>query len=254
MDDETQTTGNDAPADEPADTADTQDSEADVQTNNETPEATPGAEEKEAPEVKAEDTVEDKLYAGKYKSVEELEKAYTNAESKLGKETSEKAELTRILNEAFAAPEPPTGTDTADDSYEETTTPQVNPEIEQLKVKVAIGEFTQNHPDADTQVVNDILKSDPYVASIQGADAKLEYAYLRSQNIAKPKAIAEAKKAAQEQTQAKAAEKQAAQVESAGKSEPVEEESLIEKATGNYTREERDAARRQLIKKQLVDL
>lgn len=246
MDDETQTTG-DQSAPAQADTADTQASEADVQTNNDAPEA---SQEVKETATEATDTAEEKLYAGKYKNVDDLEKSYKELESKYGKEASEKAELTRILNEAFVAPET---TDTANEDYVETT-PQVNPEIEQLKRDNAVVKFIMGHQDADGEAMKQILADDPLVKQISGHDAKLEYAYLRSQNMSQPKAIAEAKKTAQAETQAKTAEKQAAQVESARKAEPPEEESDLEKATGNYNQETRDAARLRVIRKNLVNL
>lgn len=244
---DTPTTGSDAPAE--ADTAETQTSEADVQTET-APEATQ-EEAKAETEVKAEDTAEGKLYAGKYKSVEELEKAYTNAASKLGKETSEKAELTRILNEAFATPATQVTDTVSEDDVE--TTPQES-ETEQLKRDTAVLKFIIGHQDADGGTMKKILAEDPMVKQISGHDAKLEYAYLRSQNMTKDKAIAEAKKTAQDETHAKNAEKQAAQVESAKKSAPVGDDSLLEKATGNYSAEDREAARKALIKKHLVNL
>jgi len=50
-------------------------------------------------------------------------------------------------------------------------------------------------------------------------------------------------------------EKQAAQVETARKAEQTDENSqLYEKATGNYSQAERDAARRALIRKNLINL
>jgi hypothetical protein len=222
------------------------------QSASEAPEATPVVEEKQTTEVKAEDKAEEQLIAGKFKTQEDLEKGYKELESKFGKEASEKAELTRILNEAFATPEAP-ATDTASDTYEETT-PQVNQEFEQMKRDNAVIKFIVGHQDADGETMKKILAEDPLVKQISGHDAKLEYAYLRSQNMSQPKAIAEAKKTAQVETQAKTAEKQAAQVESAKKAEPVEEDSDYEKATGNYDQNTRDAARLRLIRKNLVNL
>lgn len=246
MDNDTQTTGNEAPD---KDTADTQASEAGVQTNNEAPDA---AQEVKEPEAKAEDTVEEKLYAGKYKSAEDMEKAYKELESKFGKETSEKAELTRILNEAFAVPDTSVADTNSDDDVE--TTPQEN-ETEGLKRDTAVLKFIISHQDADGAEMKKILNEDPMIKQISGHDAKLEYAYLRSQNMSKSKAIAEAKKTGQEEAQAKTAEKTAAQVESAKKSEPIDEDGdLLEKATGNYDQATRDAARLKLIRKNLVNL
>lgn len=248
MDDETQTTGTAAPADD-ATTASDQDSKADVQTNTDAPEA---AQDTKEPEVKATETAEEKLYAGKYKTVDELEKAYTNANSEASKMSQEKADLTRILNEAFTTPDTSVA-ETASDDYEETS-PQVNPEIEQLKRDNAVVKFIMGHQDADGSAMQDILSKDPMIKQIQGHDAKLEYAYLVSQNMSRNKAVEEAKKTGAQDNQAKTAEKQAAQVEEARKAEPVGEDSLLEKATGNYSPEERAAARKALIKKHLIKI
>lgn len=244
MSDETQTPGTDAPA--VADTATTQPSEASETNTNEAPEATQAAEESQQ-EVKAEDTAEEKLLAGKYKSVEELEKSYKELESKYGKETSEKAELTRILNEAFTTPaESETG---QEDTFEEPSTDN------KLQQDMAVLKFAVFHQDADGNAIKEILATDPYVAQMSTPEAKLEYAYLRSQNMGSQKAIAEAKKTAASETQAKIVEKQAAKVETARKADTTDEVSeLREKATGNYSQEERDAARRALIRKTLVDI
>lgn len=246
MNDDTQVTGNDAPAD--ADTVDTQENSADVQTNNEAPEAT--QEVKETAE-KAEDTADEKLYAGKYKSPEDLEKGYTELQSKFGKETSEKAELSRILNEAFAAPveqQPGDGSEFEEDS------PQ-DDRLERIERQSAVQGFILNHPDANPAEMQKILSEDPMLKQIQGHDAKLEYAYLKSQNIASPKAIEEAQKTAASQAQSKLVEKQAAQVETAKKAEEDDAGSdLFSKATGNYSAEDRAAARKELIRKHLTRL
>lgn len=249
MDEETQTTGSAAPSQD-EDTASDQTSEASVQTNNEAPEA---AQEAKEPETKAEDTAEEKLYAGKYKSAEEMEKAYQELQSKATKDSQEKAELTRILNEAFTPPEATTAKETVEEDFEEPT-PQVNSKEDARDRKIALLEFTVNHPDADGDTMVKVLQSDPRVADMSSYEAKLEYAYLRSQNMSQPKAIAEAQKTAKAESQAKTAEKQAAQVESAKKAEPVGDDSLLSKATGNYTAEDREAARKALIKKHLVNL
>lgn len=244
MDDETQTTGTDAPA---QDTASPQTSEADVQIESKAPEATQAQEGQ--PEVKAEDTAEEKLYAGKYKTVEDLEKSYQELQSKFGKETSEKAELTRILNEAFADPSPGGTVDT----YEETN--PLQEKVERIERQGAVQNFIFSHPDADPNGMQEILTKDPLVQQIQGHDAKLEYAYLKSQNKRSAGAIEEAKKTAATAAQVKVVEKQAAQVESAQKAAQTDENSeLYEKATGNYNQETRDAARRALIRKNLVNL
>lgn len=230
------------------DTADTQTSEANVQSND-APEATQVQEE--TPELNATDTVEEKLYAGKYKSVEDLEKSYQELQSKFGKETSEKAELTRILNEAFATPAPVT--DTQDQGYEE-----ANPladKVERIERQGAVQNFIFAHPDANASSMQEVLSTDPIVQQIQGHDAKLEYAYLKSQNMTSPKVIEAARNQAASQAQAKIVEKQAAQVESSRKAEQTDENSeLYTKATGNFSKAERDAARQAFIRKNLVNL
>lgn len=241
MDDETQTTGDVAPAQ--AETANAQASEADVQTNNDAPEAP--SEVKES-DVKATETAEEKLYAGKYKTVEELEKAYTSANSEASKMSQEKAELTRILNDAFASPEP-VAQETEEDVYAES--PTSNPEFEKIKQDNAIIKFALAHQDADGEAMNKIIATDPMISQITGPEAKLEYAYLQSKNMSQPKAIEEAKKEGQVQAQVKIAEKQTAQVETSRKAEKLDEgNDLRAIATGNYTQEERDAARRAFIK------
>jgi hypothetical protein len=216
---------------------------------NETPEATQQTEG--TAEVKATDTVEEKLYAGKYKSVEDLENAYRNAESKLGQTTSEKAELARILNDAFAEP---VGQTTAQEEPYDEPDPSAR-RWEQLETRQAITEFLLSHDDANPADLDKVLKTDPIVSQITTPQARLEYAYLRSQNMAQGKAIAEAEKKGAEATQAKIAEKQVAQVEAVKQTATQESgNELYEKATGNYTREERTAARMELICKNLINL
>lgn len=250
--DDTQATGTVAPEDITTDTVDTQPSEASVQ-SNEAPEAAQiDAEVKgtEATEVKAEDTAAEKLYAGKYKTPEEMEQGYKNLESRFGKETSEKAELARILNDAFTAPEAK-ATET-DDDY---STESIDPRYDKLEKRTAVATFVITHPDANGDVINKILAEDPFVSNISGVEARLEYAYLKSQNIAKPKAIAEAQKKTAQATQAKILEKENAQVESAGRTVQTDENAeLRNKATGNYNQADRDAARKAWIRKNLVNL
>lgn len=216
---ETQTTGNEAPV---QDTANTQNSEADVVDTN-APEATQEqapAQETAAPDTTAEDTAEEKLLAGKYKSVEDLEKSYQELQSKYGKEASERAELTRILNDAFSSPEPAqTAQDTNEDVFQDNS--QESPEIEQLRRDNAVTRFILTHDDAEASKMQEILSSDPLVQQISGHEARLEYAYQKSQNMSHSQALAEAKKTGAQQAQAKAAEKQVAQVETAKKSAPV---------------------------------
>jgi hypothetical protein len=223
-------------------------SEASTQTVD-APEATQQTEE--TAEIKATDTAEEKLYAGKYKSPEELEKGYTELQSKFGQTTSEKAELSRILNEAFVQPEvaPPV----VEEAYEEPN--PLNQEIENLKRVTSVQSFVMNHQDADAASMGKVLAEDPLVKQISGHDAKLEYAYLRSQNMSQQKAIVEAQKNGAQAAQAKIAEKQVAQVETASAAGKQDDGSdLYERATGNYSQADRDKARRELIRKNLVNL
>lgn len=236
---DTQATGTDAPA--PADTADNQTSEA-GEVKNEAPEATQDQAQGAESEVTAEDTAGEKLYAGKYKTVEDMENAYNNLQSKFGQTTSEKAELSRILNESMATPAP---ADTGDDFTEEPTGSQESP-------KLAVLEFIVTHPDADATAMQQVLTQDPLVKQISGHEAKLEYALLRSQSMSRSKAIAEAEKRASDATTAKIAEKQTAQVETATKSAPVDEKAELNTRMSSGSQEQRDAARREYIKKYLV--
>ena len=236
------------------DTVDEQVSTASTQSND-APDATQGTEAQETSqtEVEAADTAGDKLYAGKYKTVEELEKSYASLQSKFGQTTNEKAELSRILNEAFSTPDTATQTAT-DDGFGDEPNP-VNQEIDSLKRVTAVQSFILSHPEADPTAMQKVLAEDPMMKQISGHDAKLEYAFLRSQNMTQSKAIAEAEKRGAQATQAKIAEKTAAQVEAVKASQPTDETSeLRERATGNYSQEVRDQARRELIRKQLVNL
>ena len=237
----------DTPA--PADTVEQQASTA-SEVTSEAPEATQQeAQGAETTEVKAEDTVEEKLFAGKYKTVEDMEKGYLNLQSKATKDNQEKAELSRILNEAFTTPTQSVDTG---ESFGDEPDP-VNQEIEKLKHVTAVQSFIMSHPDADAAAMQKVLAEDHMVKQISGAEAKLEYAFLKSKNMTSSQAIEEAVQKGANQATAKIAEKQAAQVETAQKAEQVEA-SLIEKATGNYSYEDRAAARQELIRKHLVDL
>lgn len=214
---------------------------------NETPEATQIDEGKES-EVKVEDTVEEKLLAGKYKTPEDLEKAYKELESKYGSTSSNLAELTRTLTEAFVS-------EASDDASQETYEgyEQPNQSNEKLKQDNAIIKFMLSHGDANGEAMQKVLTEDPLISQINGYDAKLEYAYLRSQNMTQTKVIAEAKKEASKQAEVKVIEKQAAQVESSSRTEQVDEATeLRSKATGNYTAKEREAARKSVLKKILA--
>ncbi len=252
--DDTQATGTVAPEDTTAtDTAATQPSEASVQ-SNEAPDATPVVEA--TSEVKAEDTVEEKLLAGKYKTVDDLEKSYTELQSRFSKETSEKAELARILNDAFVAPENQGQAQVADTSNDYSDEPDPRDQkLEKLERQTAVSSFIMTHPDAAGDTMNKILAEDPVISQISGHEAKLEYAYLKSKNMTTQKAIEEARKQATQQTHAKIAEKQTAQVESAGTTVQTDENTeLRNKATGNYNQADRDAARKSWIRKNLVNL
>jgi hypothetical protein len=211
----------DAPA--PADTAPAPTNEADVQTN-ETPEAAVAQETT----VNAEDTVvESKLYAGKYKSVDEMEKAYTELQSKFTTTASEKAELSKILADAFTAEtEPAVQTQTTSYDYETEELPASNPN-DAVSRDLSVLKFVMSNPDADGAAMMKVLTTDPDVKQFPSYEAKLKYAYAISQNTAKPKAIAEAQTQARNETQVKIAEKQAAQVESAStQAPPTKEEPL----------------------------
>lgn len=185
----------------PTDTATPATNEADVQVN-EAPEAT---QDQGDPEVKATDTAEERLYAGKYKSVDDLESSYKELQSKATRDAQDKAELTRILNDAFTE-EPAT----PDESYIET---EVDPRIEKLERQGAVSSFIMTHPNANGEAINKVLAEDPFISKISGHEAKLEYAYLKSQNMTQPKVVAEAQKASADAARLKVAEKQAAQVE-----------------------------------------
>lgn len=224
----------------------------------ETPEATQ-TNEGEQSEVKAEDTVKDKLLAGKYKSVEDLEKSYKELESKYGKESSEKAELTRILTDAFTSTDSQTGSQQGDDStYDQTSydgyETDLNNETEKLKQDNAVIKFMISHNDVNGDAMQEVLAKDPLISQINGYEAKLEYAYLRSQNMTQSKAIAEAEKKAATKAESKVIEKQSAQVESSSNTEAVDENvELRNKATGNYSPTERKEARMSVLKKILTE-
>lgn len=225
-------------------------SEASAQSNEVAPEAAQVQEG--TPEVNATDTVEEKLYAGKYKTVEDMESAYKELNSKFTNTTQEKAELSRILNEAFATPQQPVVEQ--QDVYGIEPDP-VNSEIENLKRVTAVQSFIMSHEGANADAMQQVLNSDPLVKQISGHEAKLEYAYLRSQNMGQQQAIAAAQQQAVQQTQAKVVEKQAAQVETSRKVDTSNEGSeLLDRATGNYSKADRDKARMDIIRKNLVNL
>jgi hypothetical protein len=227
MHDDTLDTGVEAPV--ATDTAEAPAVQPDVQVEQVAPEAAQGTEGNE-PEITATDTAEERLYAGKYKSVDDLEKSYTELQSKATKDAQEKAELARILNETFTTPEATAPMAQAEDtdSYGDYETPDpVAQKLATIERKDAVRDFIMSHPDANGENVNKILQSDPIVANINGYEAKLEYAYLKSKASAAPGLVAEAEKRASEQTQVKIAEKQAAQVEGARQqSQPAGEDEM----------------------------
>lgn len=214
-------------------------------------EAPEAAQEVKEPVVEATDTAEEKLYAGKYKTVEDMEKAYQELNSKYTNTSQEKAELSRILNEAFATEPVPVQAAEAD-IYDEPA-PSANPATDGIMRDNAVIKFMLAHGDADGEAMKQVLSTDPYIKQITGYEAKLEYAYLRSQAITAPKAVAQAKKEAQAQTQAKIVEKQAAQVESAAKtSAQADEASELKNRMSSGSVAEREAARREYVRKYLV--
>lgn len=251
--DDTQAVGNEAPV-EQTDTVESQSSEA-SQNTNQAPEATQGeapAKEADVTEVKAEDTAEERLYAGKYKTAEDMEKAYQELSSKFTNTSQEKAELTRILNEAFVSPEPTQGSDT--DSYDLEESDPATVRMEALERKSAVQSFILSHNDADPASMQKVLSEDPLVSQISGHEAKLEYAYLRSQSLSSKQAIAEAEKRGADQTQAKIAEKQVAQVESAKSAEQVDEKTELKNKAMSGNPDERKSARLEYIRKHLTNI
>lgn len=173
-----------------------------------TPEATQPQEN--TAEVNAEDTVSERLYAGKYKSVEDLEKSYQELNSKFSSTSQEKAELSRILNEAFSTPAAEETPAYGEENYD-----TGNPREDARDRDIALLKFTMAHQDANGADMAQVLKTDPYVNNIQSYDAKLEYAYLKAQNTARDRALADAQKKGAQEVEAKFVEKQAAQVETA---------------------------------------
>lgn len=206
----------DAPTPE-VDTAPAPTSEADVQAND-TPEAAVAQETT----VNAEDTVEEKLYAGKYKTVEDMEKAYGELQSKFSTTTQQKAELSKILADAFAEPAPAPAATASYDDYDDDT--RVAPQESATNRDIAVMKFVMSNPDADGAAILGVINSDPFIQQLPNYEAKLKYAHAISQSTAQPKVVEEAKKQAQVQTQAKIAEKQAAQVESASRQAPPTQE------------------------------
>lgn len=244
---DTQATGAETPV--TTDTVTNQTSEA-SELSQGTPEATQAQEE--TTEVKAEDTAqEEKLYAGKYKTPEDMEKAYKELESKFGRETSDKAELTRILNEAFAPPEPTKVEDTAYEYQEDDTSATKD---DPTKRDVAVLKFTISHPDADGESMRKVLQSDPMIGNISGHEARLEYAYLRARDMNRQVEIKQAQKVASDVAVAKIAEKEVAKVETARKAEPADQGAELMTQAMNGSPSERKSARDALIRKHLTKL
>lgn len=245
---DTQATGAVAPEAPATDTATTQTSEA-SELSQGTPEATQSQEE--TTELKTEDTVqEEKLYAGKYKTAEDMEKAYKELESKFGRETSEKAELTRILSEAFMPPAADKSEDTAYQYQDDDSATK----DDGTKRDIAVLKFTIAHPDADGESMKKVLQSDPMLANITGHEARLEYAYLRARDMNRHAEVSQAQKTAQQATVAKIAEKEVARVESAKKAEPADQGNELYKQATSGSPDERKAARQALIRKHLTKL
>lgn len=218
MQDDTQTTGNVTPSAE--DTVNTQTSEANLQ-EVQAPDVAQTLEEN-ASELIQEDTASEKLYAGKYKSPEDMEKAYNELQSKYTSTSQEKAELSRILTGAFVPPQTTNATpqmNVANEYTEYEQPDQRDVELQQLKTQSAIQSFILTHDNVDVGSLDEVLRTDPLVKDIPSASARLEYAYLRSQNMTKSQAIAEAEQQAVRQTQVKVVEKQAAQVEQVQRSQ-----------------------------------
>lgn len=221
-------------------------SEASTQID-EAPEATQVTEE--TTEVKAEDKVEESLLLGKFKTPEELATAYQQLESKSTKDAMEKAELSRKLNESFTVREEASA---SDDLVE---VDPIHSEVDKLKRVTAVQSFVLSHNDADPAGMQEILANDPFISNIQGHEAKLEYAYLKSQANNHGKAVEAATLAGQQKAQASVAAKQVAQVESASQTtEQIDENAELQKRMQSSSIHEREAARREYIKKNLVNL
>lgn len=206
--------------------------------NNEAPDTNQGEEETG---INGEDKA-DKLLAGTFKSTEELERAYKELRTKATKDAMQKAELAKTVNNTLS--------EQTEGLYGDD---HVAVKLDAMERSNAVNSFTITHPDANVAEVDSILRSDPVVQSIGTYEGRLEYAYLKSQNMATQKAVEEAGKKAAVQKEAKILEKQAAQVESSRKAEPEQDTDLLTQAsTGSY--EQREAARRELIRKHLINL
>lgn len=231
-------------------------SEAATESQNLAP-APAASEEPEAPSTETADPTADSdsegFLGGKYKTKADFEKAFKELQRDNQSNYAERAELSRALNEVLAQPAP------AEQQAEENPYDTPDPltlKIQNLERQQSFQSYLLTHPelsDEDMIAMTQVIKEDPMVAQIGSPEAKLEYA--RMKVASNPKTVEAAKKQAHTQAVAKVAEKQAAQVESAGKATPTDENTeLMEKATGNYGPKEREAARLALIKKNLVNL
>jgi len=242
---DTQVTEENAPA---QDTAELQTNEADLQVNIEAPEATQDGQEQETLEtgIEAEDTAEQKLYAGKYKTPEDMEKAYKELETKFHGTSQEKAQLARQIEGTFAQQE------VDSNQYDLGLEPDpVVQKLERLERNDAVSRFIFSHPDVDGEAVTKVLTSDPIIQQIQGYDARLEYAYLKSKSMTSSKAIEQVKKQTANETQAKILEKQTAQVETGRRAETVDEKTELQNRMSRGGTDG-EAARLEYIRKYLV--
>lgn len=118
------------------------------------------------PEVQDGNAIPEKVYAGKYKSPEELENAYKEAESRIGKQGSEVGEL-RKTNEALAA------------------------QLNAMKMEIA---KSQQKPEPTTDYEQKLAD---IVSSMEAGDLTIEQAIMESNKITAQKASQEAIKQSQ---------------------------------------------------------
>lgn len=251
------------PAEENPQTEDTsqkqEQSEASGLAEQEAPEANQNEEEKDSGE-KAEDTAEERLLAGKYKTTEDLEAAYKQLESKFGHKSNQVAELNSALTESLEqSQEAEVQTETESEEHQ-STQPKVQPSASEdnRDRDIAVMKFVMTRGNEvspeQTQEINKVLQSDPIVSQISTTEGKLEYAYQKSRNATNQQAMQKAQEEAQKETKAKMAEKEAAQVESGKKAEqPDGKEQLLSQAREGGP-EEAKKARERLIREQLTNL
>lgn len=214
------------------------------------PEAASSTEETSVNATATATSEENGFLGGKYKTAQEFEEAYKELKNTYDRSAQEKAELSKILNEAFASDNATSDSQTEDDIY--STDTSAKPVDSGVNTKVAIMEFMMIHSDADGAALNEILKNDPMVAHISTPEAKLQYAYLQSQVQSKDKALASAKQEGVKTAQAKIVEKQVAQVETAQKAQAIDEKTELRNTYTSGNPDERAAARAEYIKKFLV--